>query len=407
VKILLVTPFLAYPGSSGGGTAIFNLIRNLASRHEIVYLSFARQEDMRHVRRLEPYCTEVINVPFPGGTGISTAEKLFYLVRRVLHNFLSLVTCTPVLVWKCRSRAMSLEICRTIERHRPDLVQLCFPQMAHYIGDCRGVPAVMDTQDVATVSSLRRFRRAGRLWSKAYYFLQWLFWLRYEARFYPQFGKVLTLTRQDAAALTMIDPTLDIHAEAIGVEMGAPLESSRSSAPSIGFLASFAHQPNVDGVFYFARSVLPLVREHVADVEFVVAGKNPPPALLDAACPGVRCVGFVEDVSTFYGSVDIVVAPLRFGGGIKVKVLEAMACGKAVVTTSVGAEGIAEDGDGAFVVADDPSAFSEAVVALLGDGEMRRQLGERARRLIERRFSWQRVNAELDGIYADLARGRR
>ena len=362
---------------------------------------------MRHVRRLEPYCTEVINVPFPGGTGISTAEKLFYLVRRVLHNFLSLVTCTPVLVWKCRSRAMSLEICRTIERHRPDLVQLCFPQMAHYIGDCRGVPAVMDTQDVATVSSLRRFRRAGRLWSKAYYFLQWLFWLRYEARFYPQFGKVLTLTRQDAAALTMIDPTLDIHAEAIGVEMGAPLESSRSSAPSIGFLASFAHQPNVDGVFYFARSVLPLVREHVADVEFVVAGKNPPPALLDAACPGVRCVGFVEDVSTFYGSVDIVVAPLRFGGGIKVKVLEAMACGKAVVTTSVGAEGIAEDGDGAFVVADDPSAFSEAVVALLGDGEMRRQLGERARRLIERRFSWQRVNAELDGIYADLARGRR
>lgn len=402
MRILIVTPYLPFPGADGGGTVMFNFIRNIAARHEVACLSFARQQDLPHLTQLEPYCVEVTTVPFPGGAGVSPLAKVLNLARRVLHNVLSFATFTPVVVRKCRSQAMAREIRRAIEKHNPDVVHICFPQMAHYIKACAGVPAVMDTLDVALVGVFRRAMSARHVWAKAYYLIQWLFWVRYESRYFPRFGKVLTVTRQDAAAVKMVMPDLDVYADAIAVDTEPHSASERDTAVRIGFLASFSHQPNVDAALYFAESVLPLIRKLMPTAEFVVAGRNPPSLLLDAKDKGVTCLGFVEDVPAFYGSVDVVVAPIRYGGGIKIKVLEAMACGKPVVTTSVGAEGIAEAGEGAFLVADDPAEFAEAVVALLSDKDRRASLGEQARQVIERRFSWQRLCDDLDKIYHSL-----
>jgi len=407
MKILMVTPYPACPGADGGGTVMFNLIRHLAARHEIIYLSFARQQELARLAQVAPYCAEVVTVPLPGGTGMSALAKGFNLARRVVHNVLSYATLTPVVVRKCQSRAMDAAIRRAIERHKPDVAHLCFPQMAHYIEACAGTPAVMDTLDVALVGVFRRALNTRRIWEKLYYLMQWLFWVRYESRYFPRFGKVLTVTRQDAAALTMAMPDLDVYADAIAVDTSSPPAPERDSAVKIGFLASFGHPPNTDAALYFAESVLPLIRGRMPEAEFVVAGRNPPPLLLDAKDRGVTCLGFVEDVSIFYGSVDVVVAPIRYGGGIKIKVLEAMACGKPLVTTSVGAEGITETDEKPFLIADDPAAFAEAVIALLSDKERRSALGERARQVIERRFSWQRLCDDLNTIYQALCAVKR
>lgn len=407
MRILIVTPYLASPGADGGGTVMFNFIKNLSARHEIAYLSFARQQELVHLPQVAQYCVETVTVPLPGGTTTSALEKGLNLARRVLQNILSFATFTPVVVQKCSSQAMAVEIRRAIERHKPDAVHFCFPQMAHYVEACGDVPTVMDTLDVALVGVLRRAMSARRIWAKAYYLMQWLFWVRYESRYFPRFGKVLTVTHQDAAALKMVMPNLDVYADAIAVDIEPLPEPARGQARRIGFLASFGHQPNVDAALYFAQEIFPLVRARLPDAEFVVAGKNPPAALLGMRGAGVSCLGFVEEVASFYGSVDVVVAPIRFGGGIKLKVLEAMACGKPVVTTSVGAEGIAESGAGALVVADDPEGFAGAVIALLADQERRAALGKEARQLIERRFSWRRVIDDLDGIYTRLAQAKR
>jgi glycosyltransferase involved in cell wall biosynthesis len=405
MKILVITPYLASPGADGGGTVMFNVIKNLSARHEVACLSFARQQDLAQLAHLVPYCVEVTTVPFPGGAGVSPLAKALNLGHRVLHNLLSFATFTPVVVRKCRSRDMDREIRRAIEKHNPDVVHICFPQMAHYVEACAGVPAVMDTLDVALVGVFRRAMSARHIWAKAYYLMQWLFWVRYESRWFPRFGKVLTVTRQDAAALKMVLPDIDIYADAIAVDIEPHSSPERDTAVRIGFLASFGHQPNVDAALYFTESILPLIRKRMPAAEFVVAGRNPPSFLLDAKEQFITCLGFVEDVPAFYGSVDIVVAPIRYGGGIKIKVLEAMACGKPVVTTSVGAEGIAEAGEGVFLVADDPTAFAEAVVALLSDKNRRTSMGKQARQIIERRFSWQRVCDDMDKIYQALGTG--
>ncbi len=294
-----------------------------------------------------------------------------------------------------------------IERFRPDVVHFCFSQMAQYYVQCPGVPAVMDTQDVAAVSAYRRITNAGNPLAKAYFFLQWLFWLRYETTYYPRFGKVLTLTRQDAAALMVFSPALDIYADATGVDI--PEKPSENTGPRqrIGFLANFSHHPNLDAALFFVREIFPLIRKEVADAEFVVAGKNPPADLRAAAGDGIRLAGFVDEVAGFYAGMDVVVAPLRSGGGVKIKVLEAMASARPVVATAIGAEGIAGPDDQALLVADDPVSFAAAVVSLLRDAGQRQALGRRGRELVERRFSWHRVTEDLGQIYADLARGSR
>lgn len=407
MKILLVTPFPAIPGASGGSTAVFNLIKRLAQHHEVIYLTFAREEDVQQTAKLASYCSKVIMVPFPGGEMISSREKMLYLLRRGYQNIISFLTLSPVFAVKCKSRVMGRVLRETIRKHNPDVVHLCFPQMAQYVALCGGIPAVMDTQDVAVVSSYRRVRMASNPVAKSYFFLQWLFWLRYETRHYSCFGKVLTLTGQDAAALKVFCPGLDVYADAVGIDIPPTQVTERSGSKKIGFLASFGHAPNVDAALFFLDEILPLIKEHEPGVEFVVAGKNPPAVLLEAAGKGVICVGFVEDVAQFYAGVDVVVAPLRCGGGIKIKVLEALACGRPVVATSVGAEGIAAPGDDALMAADDPHAFAACVCRLLNDPELGRRLGERGRELVTRRFSWQRVTDELGRIYAGLARGAR
>jgi glycosyltransferase involved in cell wall biosynthesis len=407
VRILVVTPYVPCIGADGGGTVMFNVIRNLSARHEIACLSFARVQDLNHLSQLESFCIEVKTVPLPGGAGGSAFSKLASLARRAVHNLLSLTTLTPVVARKCMNRAMAREIRCAVERHQPDLVHFCFPQMAHYVEACAGVPTVMDTLDVALLGVSRRARSARSIWARTYYHVQWLFWVRYESRWFPRFGKVLTVTRQDAAAVKQVLPNLDVYDQAIAVEVQPQPAAATGNGRSIGFLASFGHQPNVDAALYFAETVLPLVRQQLPDAEFVVAGKNPPASLLARDGDGISCLGFVEDVPAFYGSVDLVVAPIRYGGGIKIKVLEAMACSKPVVTTSVGAEGIARADEGALVVADDPADFAEKVCELLGDFARRRELGEQGRQLIERRFSWRRLMTDLDRIYADLVRVNR
>lgn len=409
MRILVITPYLAYPGTDGGGTVMFNSIKNLSERHDIVYLTFARQQDLDQLPHVTPYCVDTVTVPLPGGTSMSGFQKASYFARRMVKNILSFATFTPVVVQKCVSPVMTREIRNAIERHNPDVVHFFFPQMAHYIDACDQVPAVMDTADAALIGVFRRAMNAPRIWTKAYYLLQWLFWIRYESLYFPRFGKVLTVTAQDAAALRMVMPDLDVYADAIAVDIQAPSQAGpvQGTGRSIGFLASFNHQPNVDAALYFARQILPLVRKRMPDAEFVVAGKNPPPSLLEMKGAGVRCLGFVEEVSAFYGDAEVVVAPIRFGGGIKIKVLEAMACGKAVVTTSVGAEGIAGADQGVLMVADGAEAFADAVISLLSDRAGSVALGNGARQFIEQRFSWRRFIDDLDGIYTRLVQTKR
>ena len=162
------------------------------------------------------------------------------------------------------------------------------------------------------------------------------------------------------------------------------------------FVGSMSYVPNVDAVTFFARDVLPLITAAVPGATFTIVGARPSPAVRAlASLPGVRVTGAVDDVNPFYAAAAVAVVPLRMAGGVRMKILEALGLGAAIVSTTIGAEGLDLESGADLVIADTPEQLAEAVIGLLRDPALRERLGRHARETAARRFSWARVAAEL------------
>ena len=172
---------------------------------------------------------------------------------------------------------------------------------------------------------------------------------------------------------------------------------SQETPGALVFTGSLDWFPNEDCIVHFGEVVFPRIREAVPDVSLTVVGRNPGPRVQRlAAIPGVRVTGTVQDVRPYVAAATLCVVPLRVGGGTRLKIFEALAMGKAVVSTTVGAEGLPLVPGRHFVQADEPAEFANAVVALLRDPARRKALGSAGRRLVEERYSWSQVVREFE-----------
>ena len=182
------------------------------------------------------------------------------------------------------------------------------------------------------------------------------------------------------------------HFDALGTRADPPQDT-------LLFTGSLAYYPNVDGLHFFMREVFPQICAAVPTVRFLIAGREPPPAITAyAAHPNVEVVADVPDMRDYYAKATVVVVPLRVGGGTRLKILEAMAMAKPVVSTAVGAEGIDVTPGIDIALADDPVEFAGAVVSLLG-GQGRSELAAAGRRLVEQSYDWESIGATLESVY--------
>jgi glycosyltransferase involved in cell wall biosynthesis len=174
---------------------------------------------------------------------------------------------------------------------------------------------------------------------------------------------------------------------------------------SLVFTGSMDGLPNEDGVAYFFREILPLIRQQVPDVSVRIVGRNPSAALqsLAARQVHVELTGWVEDVRPSLARGAVCIVPLRIGSGTRLKIFEAMAMGKAVVSTSIGAEGLPVRPGENIVLADDPGAFAQSVGSLLRDAARRREIGRAARKLVAENYSWARIAEDFAAVLADVA----
>jgi glycosyltransferase involved in cell wall biosynthesis len=286
-----------------------------------------------------------------------------------------------------RSGAMRSALGTAIASFRPDVVILQFSQMAQYVGACGAVPCLIDIQDAFSVSAYRAYAVARGLVHRRLALVDWLNWVAYEKRYLPQASAVLTLSEQDLWGLKVYQPA--IAGQVLGVPMEfPPLAAAHERHPRrIGFVGSFEHAPNVEAVRHFLAHILPRIRLQLPGVEFVVAGSSPPAKLTAAAGPGVSFAGFVDDLAGFLRGCGAVAIPLQSGGGIKIKTLEALAAGAAVVSTAIGAEGTGARNGEHLLIRDTPDEFASAVLAVLRDTELASRLGAAGRALVAERFS--------------------
>ena len=356
-------------------------------------LSFASAEDRKHIPGLETMCREVVALDPPA---LPRSGRYF------LYTGLSLVSKLPAIARMSHSKPMVQALRERIASGAFDLVHVEFTQMAHYVEWTGDVPAILDESDIAFV---RRERFAQTTDSQAVRLL--LNWdtrklKEYEIRYCGRFQGILVRTDHDRQLLQSFLPVARIEVFPPWVDLSfAGRVREEPKEENLLFYGAMWRPANEQAVSYFVKQILPRIRVSNREVRFTVLGSRPSERLRRMQGEKVCVTGYVEDVAPYYSRACVVVVPLRSGSGIKGKIVQALACGKPVVTTSVGAEGIpAAERDGLFI-RDDPQPFAECVRWLL---EQRRYLDfrEPARQFVRRFYDWKAGVERLEHLYREV-----
>ena len=232
--------------------------------------------------------------------------------------------------------------------------------------------------------------------------------LRYEHFCLQNAHHVLAVSENDknAFARSIDRNRITVIPTGVDTEYFRPVEGDGEQPHELVFTGAMDWLANVDAILYFARDILPLIRRQIPHVTITVAGRLPSPRLLVLAHADkhIRITGSVDDIRPYIAKASVYVVPLRIGGGTRLKIFEAMAMGKATVSTTIGAEGLPVTHGKEILIADSPESFAHAVVSLLCQPEQRRQLGLSARRLVELKYSWSIVSDLFDEVLRRVTR---
>lgn len=300
---------------------------------------------------------------------------------------------------------------RSAELHRfmrgwldspPAIVQLEFTSMAQYAGPAQaaGALVVCIAHNVAFLAQVRRARqetdarRAARRWAGAL-----SLWL-YELRALPHCDLIIVLNQADAVALKRWLPRLPTEYVPSGIDLAEwPVCFDPTATNEILFVGNYLHPPNVEGALWLAREVWPIVRRLHPNAHLTLAGRDPTPAIRALAAPDIAVPGVVGDLRPLYARAALVVAPIFWGSGVRIKLLEALACGLPMVSTALAAEGIDLAQNVSALFAERPADFAAAIGRLLNDASLRARLGAAGRLVAERDYDADRIGARLAGLY--------
>jgi sugar transferase (PEP-CTERM/EpsH1 system associated) len=403
MKILWLNANLLLPLDKGGKLRTWHLMRHLAARHAITYVSFVEPGELReHVEGMREVCDKLVTVR---RSDVSKGSIRFYAdAARYLVN------PQPYAVAKYRSAEYAARVRELLAGGDYDLVVCDFLVPLVNMPPSLPCPAVLFTHNVEAEIWRRHAETATNPVSRRLLATQWRRMLRFERAALGRFDLVLTVSETDSRTFSRLygDAAAAHHVVPTGVdtEYFAPLtDHSRKDEPHLVFTGSMDWLPNEDGMLYFVRDVLPLIREVEPAVTLSIVGRAPTPAVKRLAEErGITVTGRVEDVRPHVAPAAVYIVPLRIGGGTRLKIFEAMSMAKAVVSTTVGAEGLPVTDGRDIVIADEPADFARAVTALLRDPRERRRLETAARRLVVERYDWSAVSRQLESALVMTAR---
>jgi sugar transferase (PEP-CTERM/EpsH1 system associated) len=391
MRVLVLSAFLP-SRESGGRVRLRALMRGLAQRHDVSLLSFAPSDaDPATVAEVRASYEEVVVVP---------STHLASRARKRLLQLRSLVSSRSYERLVCERPEFQAALDRVLARSRFDVIHIEGCAMAHY--DARGAaPVLLDEQNVeydvlrrvasVTPSLLRRLYNAHDA-NK----LQ-----REEERSWREADACAMTSERDAAFVRAAAPTTRTAVVPNGVDASAFVPGMRATVRgTVLFFGEMGYYPNTDAMLFFANEVLPLLRRRSPAARLVIVGPSAPPAIRALASDSVIVAGAVADVRPHIASAQVVVVPLRIGGGTRLKILEALAMGKPVVSTSLGAEGLKLTNGRELLLADDTASFTDAVARLLDDDGLALELAASGRRLVEREYDWSASVRRLEALYA-------
>ena len=401
MQILFISTSLPVPPNSGQAIRTLSIIQAMASSgHKLSFLSFASRGKVTSYDPLSSYCGDVDVLERPL---TNMSERADYLGRASC-----LLSFRSYSVERFRSEPMRVRIQTAIAAKHPDLI-VCDSLYALVNVPPTNVPIALNCHNVEHMILERYCRIEENIVKKCYARMEAYLIRSAERRGSKRAAMAMVCSRDDGDALRRLNPNVPVFVVPNSVDTdsydpdGNHIPSK--TGPVLLFQGSMDWYPNRDAVEFFARSILPLVRAEYPDVRFVVAGRNPPSELVSELGGNAEFTGTVPDMRPYLSAATVVVVPLRVGGGTRIKILEACAAGRAVVSTTLGAEGLGLQSGKEIVLADDPNEFARCVIALLQNSSQRSALAKLARAVIVERYSHLSLKRTLEAAISQLNRG--
>lgn len=392
MKILHLFPYIPAPPTFGGAIRIYHILKHLSKNHEVTVAAF------ENFRKKEPFFEA-----FPG-----LRANAHFISNRWRIKFRKLFQCYSLISSKnswhltAATNEMQQQLDRLVSQHDFDVIQAEFPTMGYF--DIRSdALKILDAHNVEYDNFRRMTRMEGNTIRQYYYQREYEKFYDEELRVCRKQDAIFTTSERDKQLFDEDVAEVPKFVVPNGVDLGYFHPSDQKPEPhSLVFVGSIGYVPNHDGMKFFLDKILPLIRKQLADIKVYIVGKNPPKEIRQRADENVVVTGFVDDVRPYVWKSSVYVVPLRMGGGTRLKVLEALAMQKPLVTTSIGCEGIdITHGEQALIV-DDPEKFSDSVVQLLKDKRLRQKLSSSGYELVREKYAWNVIGDHLDAAYDEL-----
>jgi GT2 family glycosyltransferase/glycosyltransferase involved in cell wall biosynthesis len=393
-RVLFVSPYPICPPTHGGGVFMYYTLRELSrwcDVHAIVMLDLAAEQAANE--ELRQYCK---TVEFYVRT-VDRDPHLASIVPHAIHEF-----HIPRIEWLIQRQAFLQRI---------DVIQLEYTALGQYARRFERLVCALFEHDVyfQSIGRSLRFIRSPLERTKARF--EYLRAIRFELKMLPKCDHIQVCTLENRRYLESFLPRLSPRIDA-GMRAGIdtaiyPFPGGPREPYTMLFLGSFRHTPNQVALDWFARFVLPLIVAKIPQARLLVAGSDPPDRhLFSDPANAIDLLGFVEDIQPLFSSAALFVCPIRSGSGVRVKLLEAFASGIPVVSTTLGAEGLARVDGEFWALADDAVGFAEKTIQLLEDSEMAAEMARRARAEVVENWDMAVITRRLVGKYRDLAVGK-
>jgi glycosyltransferase involved in cell wall biosynthesis len=399
MRVLVLTAKAIWPLLGGAEIRNFSLLKETSKHHEVYLLSFLLDGHGRdHFRDLEPYCRKVV--------GIDLVRPRW---RRAATAAASLVGSRPFIIAEYHRSEMARAVERMVRDERIDVIHAHFLHVGQYAAQKGRAAFVYDAHNLEHVL-WQRFGRVHRDPAlRAFVRTQIPRFIRWQQKVAGMSERVVTLSDADRDEFLRIAPAAEVTTVPNGadVDFFRPLDGVAVEENSVVYFANFGWPPQDDAALYFHDEILPLVRREIPEVKLTLAGKTPPDAIRRLASERVVVTGQVPDIREYIQRAAVVVLPLRVGAGTKHRAFQALAMEKPLVTTSIGAEGIALEHGKTAMITDDAGAFAAHTVALLKNPALRLAMGRAGRELVVTRYDWRANYAKLETVFQEAVARRR
>ncbi|MFE9080443.1 glycosyltransferase [Bacillus mobilis] len=387
-NILFLTHLYPYPPDDGGRIVTFNTIKEFHSYGYNVILGSFLDNSIQEKPKMPMELKEVV-IPF---NYKNSYEKLF-------KNLFSMI---PYNMYKYINRNMEIELVKILKEEKIDLIYIDHLHMAYYAEFLKrnfeelNIPVVLRQHNVESTIFERAVQEEKNIIKKMYLKIQYHRLYKYESRVVNQFDEIFTITDDDSDRMLEMNNKIKISCVPAGVDIEKykPISNLvKNNKPVITFLGTMSWLPNINGIQWFLDEIFPEVLKFNNEIILYIVGKNPPEKLYryQKKYPhNVVITGFVEDEREYVAQSDVFIVPLKIGGGMRIKILNALAMKKAIVTTSIGVEGIKISSDG-ICICDNKQEFVKSIINLLQDNSFSTEMSEKGYREVISKYSTEKI----------------